>query len=125
MVTVEYERARGLRAVHETTSGFHAGRSITIGVGVGKLFDAWQDLPARRRWLADAKFTVRKAQVNKSMRITWGDDKTNVEAMFYPKGAKKSLLTVDVTKLGSAKDVAQWKTYWGGALGKLKTILES
>ncbi|HEV8383567.1 MAG TPA: hypothetical protein VGQ11_01755 [Candidatus Acidoferrales bacterium] len=125
MVTVEYERARGLRAVHETASGFHAGRSITLAVPIGKVFDAWQDFRARRRWLQDPDFTVRKAQVNKSMRITWGDGKTNVEAMFYPKGAKKSLVTVDVTKLGTAKDVEKWKSYWGGALGKLKTILEA
>ncbi len=125
MVTVQYERARGKREVHETVSGFHAGRSITLGVPIGKVFDAWQDLSARRRWLQDPDFTVRKAQVNKSMRITWGDGKTNVEAMFYPKGAKKSLVTVDVTKLGSANDVAKWKLYWGGALGKLKTILKA
>jgi hypothetical protein len=32
---------------------------------------------------------------------------------------------VDVTKLGTAKDVEKWKSYWGGALGKLKTILEA
>lgn len=125
MVTVEYERARGIRAIHETTSGFHAGRSITLGVPLGKLFDAWQDASARRRWLPDPDFTIRKANANKSMRITWGDGKTNIEAMFYSKGPKKSLLTVDVTKLPDAKAVAKWKTYWGGALGKLKALLEA
>ena len=125
MVTVEYERARGMRAVHETASGFHAGRSITLNVSLGKLFDAWQDTAARRRWLPDPDFTIRKANANKSMRITWGDGKTNVEAMFYAKGPKKSLLTVDITKLASNKDVAKWKDYWGGALGKLKSHLES
>ena len=125
MVTVEYERARGLRAKYETPSGFHAGRSITVGVAIGKLFDAWQDAATRRRWLQDSDFTVRKAIANKSMRITWGDGKTNVEAMFYSKGPKKSLLTVDVTKLSHAKSVAHWKSYWGDALGKLKSILEA
>lgn len=125
MVTVEYERARGLRAKHETASGFHAGRSITLGVPIGKVFDAWQDAATRRRWLKDPDFTVRKANVNKSMRITWGDGTTNVEAMFYPKGAKKSLLTVDVTRLANAKAVAQWKSYWGDVLAKLKSLLEA
>jgi hypothetical protein len=125
MVTVEYERARGLRAKYETTSGFHAGRSITLGVPIGKVFDAWQDSSARRRWLPDPHFTVRKATVNKSMRITWGDGTTNVEAMFYSKGPKKSLLTVDVTRLSNAKGVAQWKSYWGDALAKLKSLLEA
>lgn len=125
MVTVEYERARGMRKIHETTSGFHAGRSITLSAPIGKVFDAWQDLSARRRWLKDPNFTVRKASVNKSMRITWVDGKTNVEAMFYSKGPKKSLVTVDITKLSNAKAVEQWKSYWGDALGKLKTILEA
>jgi hypothetical protein len=125
MVTVEYERARGLRAKYETASGFHAGRSITVNTSIAILFDAWQDSSARRRWLPDPHFTVRKAIVNKSMRITWGDGTTNVEAMFYAKGPRESLLTVDVTKLASAKDVAQWKSYWGDALAKLKSILET
>jgi hypothetical protein len=125
MVTVEYERARGLREKYETASGFHAGRSITLGVPIGKVFDAWQDSSARRRWLKDPHFTVRKANVNKSMRITWGDGSTNVETMFYSKGPKKSLLTVDVTKLPSAKAVEHWKSYWGDALGKLKSLLEA
>lgn len=125
MVTVEYERARRMRVIHETASGFHAGRSITLGVPLGKLFDAWQDAAARRRWLPDPDFTIRKANANKSMRITWVDGKTNVEAMFYSKGPRKSLLTVDVTRLPDAKAVATWKTYWSGALGKLKALLEA
>jgi hypothetical protein len=125
MVTVEYERARGLREKYQTPSGYHAGRSITLGVPIEQVFDAWQDSSARRRWLPDPNFTVRKANVNKSMRITWVDGKTNIEAMFYSKGPKKSLLTVDVTKLSDAKAVAQWKSYWGDALAKLKSILEA
>lgn len=125
MVTVEYERARGLREKYQIASGFRAGRSITVGVPLGKLFDAWQDLPLRRRWLQDPNFTVRKAQVNKSMRITWVDGKTNLEAMFFSKGPKKSLVAVDMTRLPDAGAVAKWKSYWGGALGKLKAILES
>jgi hypothetical protein len=125
MVTVEYERARGLRQKYETSSGFHAGRSITLGVPLGKVFDAWQDSSARRRWLKDPDFTVRKAIVNKSMRITWGDGTTNVEAMFYSKGPRKSLLTVDVTRLANAKGVAQWKSYWGDALARLKSLLKA
>ncbi len=125
MVTVEYERARGLRAKHETASGFHAGRSITVNTSIAKLFDAWQDSSARRRWLKDSDFTIRKANANKSMRITWGDGTTNIEAMFYSKGAKRSLLAVDVTKLPNAKAVEQWKSYWGDALVKLKSLLEA
>ena len=125
MVTVEYERARGLRAKYETASGFHAGRSITLGVSIGKVFDAWQDAPTRRRWLKDPNFTIRKANANKSMRITWGDGTTNVEAMFYSKGARKSLLTVDVSKLSNAKAVERWKSYWGDSLAKLKSIIET
>ena len=125
MVTVEYERARGLREKYQTASGYHAGRSITLGVPIGKVFDAWQDSSARRRWLKDPNFTVRKANVNKSMRITWGDGNANVETMFYSKGPKKSLLTVDVTKLPNAKAVEHWKSYLGDALAKLKSLLEA
>ncbi len=125
MVTVEYERARGLREKYQVASGFRVSRSITVGAPLGKLFDAWQDARARRRWLADPGFLLRKATANKSMRITWVDGKTSVEANFYAQGAGKSQVAVQHDKLADAKSVERMRAYWGGALGKLKSILEA
>lgn len=125
MVAVAYERARGLRQKHQRPDGFSVSRSATVAAPLGRLFDAWQDARTRRRWLADPEFLLRKATANKSMRITWVDGKTSVEANFYAKGAGKSQITVQHNKLADAKAVERMRSYWGGALGKLKTILEA
>lgn len=124
MVTVGYEQARGLREKHQTASGYSVSSSKTIGVGVREVFEAWSDTKTRRRWLADAALVVRKATAPKSMRITWVDGKTNVEVNFYPKGAKKSQVSVQHNKLADAKEVEQKRAYWSAQLTKLAGIFE-
>jgi hypothetical protein len=69
MVTVGYEQAKGLRVKHQTTSGYNANASKTIGVPVAKLYKAWSDPKMRDKWLVGAKkMVVRKATPNKSLR---------------------------------------------------------
>jgi hypothetical protein len=92
---------------------------------VKKLFAAWKDAKKRAAWLKDHRFTVRKAVAPKSMRITWVDGKTSVEAHFFAKGAKKSMVAVQHDKLAGAKDVAKMRAYWGKALEKLKATIEA
>src|SRR4051794_10771179 len=41
MVTVGYERARGLRVKHQTAKGFSVSASKTVAVPIGKLYAAW------------------------------------------------------------------------------------
>jgi uncharacterized protein YndB with AHSA1/START domain len=125
MVTVGYEQARGLRVKHQTADGFTAGASKTVAVPIANLYEAWLDPKARAKWLPDAaKITIRKATKNRSLRITWSDGKSNVDVMFYPKGAAKSQVTIERRKLPNAKAVAQVKAYWTTALNKLKGLLE-
>jgi hypothetical protein len=124
MVTVEYERARGLREKHETTQGFVAGVSRTVKVPLADLWKAWATPAARKRWLGGAGFHVRKAAEQKSLRVTWLDGATNVEILFYDKGPGKSLVTVSHSRLASAKDVAKKKAYWKAALTALASRLE-
>ena len=118
MVTVGYERARGLRQVHQTATGYSVSRSKTIAAPVGKLFRAWQDRKLRGRWLKH-KLTIRKATRNKSLRITWADGKTHVDVMFYPKGAGRTQVNVQHNKLPAARDVSAKKTYWAERLDRL------
>ena len=124
MVTVGYEQARGLRAKHQVAGGWSVSSSKTVAVPVKSLFGAFHDRKKRAKWLKDHEFTVRKATAPKSMRITWVDGKTNVEANFYAKGAKKSSVAVQHDKLGGKKDVEKMRAYWGKALEKLKAELE-
>ena len=125
MVTVEYERARGLRKVHETSAGFVANASRTLKAPLADLWRAWATPAGRRRWLPDPSFLVRKATVLKSMRITWVDGETNVEVLFTEKGPEKSQVAVQHSRLKKASDVARSKRYWRMALDDLQKALES
>jgi hypothetical protein len=105
-VTVAYEQARGLRDLHEKPAGYEIGRSKTVAVRPETAYKAWSLLRTRRRWLQDPEFSVRKSTPNRSMRITWVDDKTHVDVMFWDKGDKerdKCQVTVQHSKLRSAR----------------------
>jgi uncharacterized protein YndB with AHSA1/START domain len=126
MIAVGYEQARGLRVKNQGCAGdFAANASKTIAVPVARLYKSWSDVELLARWLPDAtKMTVRKATLNKSMRITWIDGRSSVEVYFWIKGEAKSQVAVQHSKLESPKDVARWKAYWAEALLKLQALLE-
>lgn len=124
MVTVGYEQERDLRAKHQRPEGYQISVSKTMEVPVGAAYKAWEDSKLRRRWLPDAKLTVRKATRAKSMRITWGDGATSVEAVFYSKGAARCQVVAQHSKLKNARDAQRMKTYWAEALARLKEQLE-
>jgi hypothetical protein len=126
MIAVGYEQARGLRVKNQGCAGdFCANASKTLPVPVASLYKAWNDVDALSRWLPDAaKMIVRKANQNKSMRITWIDGQSSVEVYFWIKGTAKSQVAVQHSKLASPKEVAHWKAYWAEALLKLQALLE-
>lgn len=118
MVTVTYEQKRGLREVHQQAGGFTANVSRTIAAPVADVYAAWS------KWIGkQKKVAVRTSTANKSARITWSDG-TNVEAGFYAKGASKSQLAVQQSKLPDAKSVAERKAFWSEALEQLKKDVE-
>ncbi len=105
MVTVGYEQARGLRARHQVAGGYQVGASRTVNIPIAALYRAWADPKQRLRWLGAADLEVRRATANRSLRITWQPKKpapTSVEVMFYEKGAGKSQVTVQHSKLKTA-----------------------
>ncbi|MBI5762728.1 MAG: hypothetical protein HZA51_04300 [Planctomycetes bacterium] len=122
MVTVGYEQAVGLRKKHETPKGFQVGRSKTVAVPTATLFRAWADAKTRATWLKATGFTIRKATRNKSIRISWKDG-TNVEIMFYSKGAGKCMVTVQHNKLRTAAAGAAMKRFWGEQLERMQRVL--
>ncbi|MFO0964481.1 MAG: SRPBCC domain-containing protein [Gemmataceae bacterium] len=124
MVTVGYEQGRGLRRKHQKPDGYQISRNKTLAVDVGEAFAAWKEPRKRRRWLADAEFTVRKATENKSLRLTWVDGTTTLEVNFYVKGAGKCQVSVQHNKLGGARAAQKMKAYWGEQLERLKETIE-
>jgi uncharacterized protein YndB with AHSA1/START domain len=121
MVTVEYERARGLRVVHQTATGYSASVSRTVAAPLASVYPMWSDARRRKRWLG-GELTIRRATENQSMRITWGDG-SHVDVGFYPKGEGKTQVTVEQSKLPDAKAVAAQKEFWAAALERMKGAL--
>lgn len=124
MVTVGYERARGLREVHQKADGFSASVSRVIAAPVEDLFRAFAEADRRQKWLGcpEERFTITKATPPKSVRIACGDG-TRVEVNLYAKGAGKSQTQVQHNKLKGAADVEKAKAFWSGALDRLRTML--
>jgi uncharacterized protein YndB with AHSA1/START domain len=124
-VTVSYERARGIRAVGETTSGFVASVSKTVAVPVERLYDAWTDPELRRQWLPDAELSERTANRPRGARFDWGDGRTRVVAGFESKGEAKSMVGMSHEKLADAEEKEQMRAFWRERLSALKELLES
>lgn len=122
-VTVAYEQQTGRRVTHEKTDGFQISVSRTIDVPLTKLYRAFSTEEARNAWLRENGLVVRKATPNKSMRVTWIDQKSSLEVNFYEKGASKSQVVVQHSKLPNSRTAVKMKTYWTMALGRLRHSL--
>ena len=121
MVTVEYERARGLRQVHQKADGFAASASKTLALSVDELHRWWAEPPRRRKWLPTAGLTLRTSTPPKSIRLTCSDG-SRVNATVFAKGEHKSQVTVDHEKLPDAASVAKVKAEWKAALARLEAL---
>lgn len=122
MVTVGYERARGLRKVNETLSGFRTSVSRTLDAGVDAAFDAWDNAKTRAAFLKEA-VNVSTRNPGKNLRFTWKVGR--VEVRFVVKGPKKTQVTVDHEGLKSAADVGKVRAQWTAAMDKLGDKLKA
>ena len=125
MVTVGYERARGLRDKHQKPDGYEASASKTIAVPLERLYAAWADPDQRNTWLDAAAFTVRSTTPNKSVRVAATGGRSSIDVRFYPKGDGKSQVTVQHSKLANADEAQRMKTYWGDVLARLQQSLQA
>ena len=122
MVTVGYERIRGLREKGQRRDGlYEAGKSRTFNVPIETLYDAFANTRTRRRWL-QVKVTVRTAAQNKRMRLTWDDD-TLVELGFTPKGSAKSVVALVHQKLPNKSAADAMKKTWAEHFDRLAQLL--
>lgn len=115
-VTVAYERARGLRKVNETLSGFRTSVSRTVDAGKDAAFEAWDNAKTRAAFLKEAvDFSTRNP--GKNLRFTWKMGR--VEVRFVVKGPKKTQVTVDHTGLKTAAAARRFKAQWAETMDKL------
>jgi hypothetical protein len=123
LLVTSYTWSRGLRQRGEKDNGFEISVSKTVAAPLPVLYQAWADEKARSKWLKQSIVT-RKATENRSMRITWTDGVTSLSVDFYTKGDSKSQVVVQHLKLAGAADAAKMKSFWGGKLDTLKSMLE-
>jgi len=123
MVTVGYERIKGLRAIGQRSDGtFGASKSKTFPVPLPRLYRAWSDARLRAKWLPGVALTVRTTIREKSMRITW-PDRTSVGVWFVRKAAAKSQVAVEHGKLLDKSTATKMKAYWEERLRALGEVL--
>lgn len=117
-VTVGYERIKGIRAIGQRRDGsFEASKSKTFAVPLARLYKSWSDVKRRTKWLPD-ELTVRSATPQKYMRIVWPDS-TLIQLVFAKKGAAKSSVAVQHTKLPDRAAVTKMKAFWEDRLKAL------
>lgn len=124
-VTVGYERARGMRAVHERPDGFSVNASKTFPAPVERLFAALTEEAERTRWLHGIELRQRTSKPYSSARfdILPGDTRLNVT--FISRGPTKSVAQFQQERLASAEEVEPWRTAWKGHLAALADYLAS
>jgi uncharacterized protein YndB with AHSA1/START domain len=125
MVTVGYEQARGLREKHQKTDGYSSSGSKTINASVQSAYQAWVDEKLRFQWMRSAPLEIRKATQDRSLRITWLEGKSSINVDFYPKGERKTQVSINHEKLPDQQSALSMKEFWKGALERLKQLLEN
>lgn len=122
-VAVGYERIKGLRAIGQRRDGtYEASKSRTFAVPVAALYAAWATPKARKAWLDEGGVSVRTSNAPKTMRLSWPDGSIVVVG-FTPKGAGKSSVAVQHTRLPNRPSADAFRAYWSERLDALAVAL--
>lgn len=120
MVTVGYERIRGLREKGQRRGGgYDVSKSRTYPVPVAELFEAFGE---HRRWLEDVKLAARKAQPGRSMRFSV-EGGTALAVNFWPKGEGKSQVQIQEGRFGTRAAADAARARWARRLAALAEFL--
>ena len=122
MVTVGYERIRGLRAKGQQRDGaYQATKSRTFDADIARVYDAFASASTRKRWL-DEEVAVRSATAPKRMRLAWPDG-TSVVVGFVAKGPAKSIAAIQHEKLATRAAADAAKRAWAERFDRLAGIV--
>lgn len=124
-VTVGYERARGMRRLHEVSSGFAVGANRTIAVALQRASDAFTDAALRRKWLPDVDLRQRTTKPGWSARFDWPKDGSRVVVYFVPKADDRTQVSVQHERLPDSDAAERMKSFWRERLTELKKQLET
>jgi hypothetical protein len=124
MVSVGYERARGLREKHESPSGeFQATLSKTFPVPLFAAFAAWADANLRGEWLDAPALSFTRLNAGKNIRARWPDG-SRLDIRFNATGPDRCQIVVDTMKLGDKAAVEGAKAFWQAQFERLGHYLK-
>jgi hypothetical protein len=120
MVSVGYERARGLREKHESCDGeFQATLSKTFPVPLCAAFAAWADASLRGEWLDAPGLAFTKLNAGKNIRARWPDGAL-LDIRFNATGPDRCQIVVDTMKLDNGEAVQRAKAFWQAQFERLE-----
>lgn len=122
-VTVNFERARGLRAKHQKAGGFSVSVSKTIEADVATLYRAVVTTAIRVRWFPTGAFEISSQTKDKYVRGGW-KLRNRIDFGFVAKGARKAQIAVQIDRLKDARAVEAERAMWKKALTELSHLLE-
>ena len=122
-IAVGYERARGMRALHQHSDGYTVSVSKTVAVPVATLYHAVVTAAERDRWLEPGALRLRTAQPDRSARFDVIANDTRLSVYFLAKDDAKSSVQIQHERLPGANDVEVWRAHWKAALERLAAIL--
>jgi uncharacterized protein YndB with AHSA1/START domain len=143
MITVEYERMRGLRTQNQSVRGdFQVSVSRTLEVPVSVAWSALADEATLRRWWGrSAKLDlreggdfvhggggrgeVRRVVPGQRIRLWWqgSSGKSVVEIRFEPRGRSRSCVVIQHSGLRQEEEMERFRRQWGEALDCLRDAL--
>jgi hypothetical protein len=117
MVAVEYERARGKRAVNQNATGFLVAVHKTVPMPVAALEEAWQNL-LRSKQVAGKKLDRVLSKTKRKM-LRYRAREGGPVVSFDERGGGKSRIMVEAVRLPGKQAVERERTFWKKALEKL------
>lgn len=122
MVVVTYEQARGLRKIHQTSTGFQISANKTVPISIGQLYRWWTT--KRSRWLKVRGMKITSATKNKYLHFAWPGG-SRLDVGFYAVGKSKSTVSLGHTKLKNATAAKKMKVWWKKQLTRLADAIEA
>jgi hypothetical protein len=123
-VTVAYERARGMRAVHQMTDGFSVAVTRTVAADPDAALLAFTDPAIRRSWLGDVPLEQRRTTAARVARFDWPEPPSRLVVQVLPKADGRSTIAIAHERLPDGNAAAHEKAAWRDRLAALKAILE-
>jgi hypothetical protein len=122
-VTVGYERARGRRAIHQTSRGFEVSVSKTIRATRDVVWTAVVDPERRAAWVGSDALRPTTSREGIVARFAVADGSSMVEFALDAKADDRTTVTVTARKLADGDAVERHRTLWRERLRRLDAAL--